>query len=319
MDEFALIDAFFKSMTHKREDVRLGIGDDAACLTPPAGQALVVSCDTLVAEVHFLSNWDPYDIAYKAVMVNVSDLAAMAAVPAWAMLALTLPQSPESSWLKAFSNGLQDGLNAFNMALIGGDTTRGPFSLTLTVHGFAPFDKVVSRAGARPGDSIWVSGTLGAAALAVERLKSPHQIPQDDQAILMNQLLRPRPRVDLTPFLQTYATSAIDLSDGLSADLNHICEASALGACLNLDAIPVHAVVNQYKQKEALDFALQGGDDYELCFTVASEQEAAWHRCMTDSGLQCFCIGVMEAEQGLRIKESDGRIRALRPQGYSHF
>ncbi len=317
MDEFFLINTYFKPLEHARDDVILGIGDDAACLDIPLGQQLVVSCDTLVSDIHFLNTWDPYDIAYRAVMVNVSDMAAMGATPSWLLLALTMP-SMDKSWLKRFSNGLHEALNQYNIALIGGDTTRGPLSMTLTIHGLVSKGKAIRRGGAKVGDIIYVSGVLGAAALAVWALTS-HEINEPDQLVVMKKLLHPNPRIDLVDELQAFATAAIDISDGLSADLNHICEASQVGACLTLDAIPVHPLLKKYKRQGALDFALSGGDDYELCFTVLAKDEPKWLARCAQLGLVVYPIGVIEEGCGLRAITSTGEFVPLRPHGYGHF
>ena len=314
MDEFALIGRFFQSIPHARGDVVFGIGDDAACLHVPVGQQLLVSSDTLVADVHFCQTWDPYDIACKAVMVNVSDIAAMGGSPCWLTLALTMPACDEQ-WLQRFSDGLRDSLHRFNMALIGGDTTRGPLSMTLTIHGLVDANKAVRRSGAKPGDKIYLSGEIGAAALAVSFLEAPNR-NEADWVVLLNKLQHPQPRVDLGPYLQAYATSAIDVSDGLSADLNHICAASHVGASLDLDAIPVHPLVKKYLGEKAIDFALRGGDDYELCFTVSPEHERVLLRDLAAANLSCYCIGEIEVGSGLRIKAD---ATALAAQGYQHF
>jgi thiamine-monophosphate kinase len=317
MNEFSLIDVFFKTLSLPRDDVVFGIGDDAACLQVPPGNQLLVSTDTLVADVHFLSEWDAYDIAWKAVMVNVSDIAAMAATPCWVSLALTLPEY-NHHWLTRFSEGLQAALQCFNISLIGGDTTRGPLSITLTIHGLVPNDKAVRRKGAKPGDKIWVSGDIGAAAQAVSFLKSA-TVDAADMSVLLDKLLHPKPRVDLSLILQRYATAAIDISDGLSADLNHICEASKVGACLSLSAIPIHPLVKKYQQDQAVNFALCGGDDYELCFTVPALYENQFINELKAGELVCFPIGVIEDTPGLRIVTDKGKSIAFMPSGYSHF
>lgn len=317
MNEFSLIDVFFKTPALSRDDVVYGIGDDAACLNVPPGQQLLVSTDTLVAEVHFLKSWDAYDIACKAVMVNVSDIAAMAAKPCWLSLALTLPEF-NKTWLARFSQGLHDSLKQFDIALIGGDTTRGPLSMTLTIHGLVPAGKGVRRCGARPGDKIYVSGQLGAAALAVAFLQRD-EIDKLDKQLLMQKLQHPRPRVDLADILQGHASAAIDISDGLSADLNHICVASGVGACLSFAAIPVHPLVEKYQTVNAVHFALIGGDDYELCFTVPAKKEDKLLTSLAEVGLSCYPIGLIEKNAGLRLAMEDGEIRNFVPRGYSHF
>lgn len=317
MDEFSLIDKFFKPLDLKRDDVLLGIGDDAACLHVPEGMNLLVSTDTLVANVHFLPEWEAYDIAYRSVMVSVSDLAAMAAQPCWATLALTLPQM-EPTWLESFARGLSDSLKQFNIALIGGDTTRGPLSITLTVFGQAPFSQEVRRSGAQPGDIILVSGNLGAAALAVKFLDA-QDIPSLDRAKLMHKLLHPQARIDLIKFLRLYASAAIDISDGLSADLNHICTASEVGACLNLEAIPIDPLVQHYYRDKSVDLALTGGDDYELCFTVPELKFDSLLSALKQAGVVCYPIGVIEKEPGLRVKTAENLYHEIVPKGYSHF
>lgn len=317
MNEFSLIDTFFKKEALARADVIFGIGDDAACLEVPSGHYLLVSTDTLVADVHFLSTWDPYIIAWKALMVNISDMAAMAARPAWVTLALTLP-TLDLNWLSRFSAGLHSALKQYNIALVGGDTTKGPLSITITIHGLAPMGKVIKRSGAKVGDSIWVSGELGAAAQAVKFLPSQEGIDSKDWSALLDKLYRPKPRVDLISLLQAYASSAIDLSDGLSGDLNHICEESQVGACLNLEKIPVHPLVKKYQKQHAIDLALQGGDDYELCFTIPKANYSSFLQALKKENLTCYEIGAIEDEKGLR-GFNHGQVKALPVHSYSHF
>ncbi|WP_035917913.1 thiamine-phosphate kinase [Legionella fairfieldensis] len=317
MNEFSLIDVFFKKTAHGRDDVIYGIGDDAACVRVATGQDLLISTDTLVAEVHFLSTWDPYDMACKAVMANVSDMAAMAAKPCWLTLSLTLPEFNQR-WLERFSQGLHDSLKQFNIALIGGDTTCGPLSITITIHGLTPAGRAIRRCGAKPGDKIYVSGMLGAAALAVSFLQRK-DIEDEDRQIAMRKLQRPSPRVDLADILQQYASAAIDISDGLSADLNHICTASHVGASLFSDSIPIHALVKKYQSSNAVNFVLGGGDDYELCFTVSAQKEEMLSRLMAQTGLICYPIGYIEEKKGLRLITEEGQVKKLIPRGYSHF
>lgn len=318
MNEFSIIDTYFKSLTPPRDDVILGVGDDAACLKVPSGFNLIVTCDTLVSDVHFHSDWKPYDIAYKAVMVNVSDIAAMAAIPCWASLALTMPDC-DPQWLDNFSHGLQDALTACHIQLIGGDITRGPLVITITLHGTVPEGLEIRRSGAHAGDQIFVSGELGAAALAVKLLGNEKVNPQV-KSQLMQVLKYPQPRVDYANCLRQYATAAIDISDGLSADLQHICRASRLGACLDLDKIPMHHLVSEfYDRNAAIDLALSGGDDYQLCFTVPKEKYSVFMETLHDMNLQAYCIGVMEEQSGLRVKSSNGKPVEYQAKGYSHF
>ncbi len=333
MDEFSLIEHFFQSIPNGRKDVIFGIGDDAACLQVPNGYQLLVSSDTLVADVHFCQSWDAYDIAFKAAMVNISDIAAMGGSPCWITLALTMPVLDEL-WLQRFSQGLKAALGQFDVALVGGDTTRGPLSMTLTIHGLVPENRAIRRSGAKPGDLVYVSGELGAAAFAVQLMDPAfalqHAVNLQDMAVLQDTLQHPRPRIDLAPVLQKHATSAIDISDGLSSDLHHICVASRVGAYLSLDSIPVHPLVKKYLEsgdsghgtglrRNALDFALNGGDDYEICFTVSPEHEPLLLKDLAAQGLRCFPVGVIDAGAGLWARAGTGELVPVNIQGYQHF
>ena len=313
MNEFSLINQYFHSISLGRDDVVFGIGDDAACMRVPPDMDLLVSTDTMVEGVHFLKEWDAYDIASRLLKVNISDMAAMAATPCWVSLALTLPALDES-WLQRFSLGLADTLRQYSISLIGGDTTRGPLTMTITIHGLAPKGKAVRRSGARVGDAIIVTGLLGAAALAVSLLDTPH-FDESSRCVLMKRLLHPTPRLDFCNVLRAHATAAIDISDGLSADLTHILNASQVGACLNLASIPVHPLIHEHRPDQALDFALSGGDDYELCFTVPP----ALLPLLEMTGLQYYQVGFIEVEPGLRAQTPQGDIVPLPAKGYAHF
>ncbi|MFA6302291.1 MAG: thiamine-phosphate kinase [Legionella sp.] len=317
MNEFSLIKQYFQSLPIKHKEVQFGIGDDAACLRLPAGMDLLVSTDTLVSGVHFLPDWDAYSIAYRALMVNISDIAAMGAQAFSITLALTLSQIDET-WLSAFAQGLGDALDQYSIDLIGGDTTHGPLALTITIMGMAPEGTSIRRSGAKEGDIIFVSGELGAAALALKFLDKA-DLPSAEKAELMQKLLRPKPRVDLIDHMRKYASSAIDISDGLSADLNHICSASELGACITKDALPVHPLVQKYLGEQAVDLALSGGDDYELCFTVPVLKLDAFMQELQRDGLLCYAVGQIEKQPGMRIKLADGSCEELVAKGYQHF
>lgn len=318
LNEFSLIDTYFTLLPNPRTDVLLGIGDDGACLRVPLAMDLVVSTDTLVSEVHFLPNWDAYDIALRALLVNISDMAAMAATPCWVTLALTLPVI-EPAWLERFSQGLKEGLLRYQMALVGGDTTRGALAMTITIHGLVPQGKALRRSTANAGDKIYVTGALGAAALAVACLAENQWPPEEAQGVLMQALLQPRPRTDWLVLLQTYASAAIDISDGLSSDLAHICRASGLGAWLSLETIPIHPLVSQWRPKQALDFALNGGDDYELCFTVPASIEKAFLVAASQAGLKSHCIGTLVQGEDVRAADAQGRVVSVPAKGYCHF
>lgn len=317
MNEFSLIDRFFKSIPIQNKDVLIGIGDDAACIDVPQGMNLLVSTDTLVSGVHFLPHWSAYDIASKALRVNLSDMAAMAAVPRWLTLALTLPEL-DTDWLDAYAKGLRDTLHQFNVDLIGGDTTRGPLSMTLTIMGLAPSGQSVMRSSAKAGDVILVSGPLGAAALAVKLIEK--LTPKDEGfSELMNALHHPNPRVDLMSFLRDYASAAIDISDGLAADLNHICSASQVGARLIEETIPIHPLLQHYWTQDTLNLALTGGDDYELCFTVPKARFDSCMSALKKANLICYPIGFIEESSGLTLTRTGGQTEAINPCGYLHF
>ncbi|OGV27522.1 MAG: thiamine-phosphate kinase [Legionellales bacterium RIFCSPHIGHO2_12_FULL_37_14] len=303
MDEFTLIKNYFQKNAISRAEVKFGIGDDCACIKAPPDKDLLISIDTLVRGVHFLPTIDPYAIAYKAVMVNISDCVAMAAEPFAVLLALTIEEVNEN-WLERFSRGLKDALAKYNIALIGGDLTRGPLSITITIQALAPSGKAVYRHGARAGDIIYVSGYLGLAAYAVKN-RALNELDKFTQA-----LHYPTPRVDLIAILRAYATSAIDISDGLLADLNHICTASKLGASIDLAAIP-----REKLNEDMLDFALNGGDDYEICFTIPKASQKSFLAMLAKAKLKCYAIGVMQQELGIFTKEA---VKLL-PQGYMHF
>jgi thiamine-monophosphate kinase len=317
MDEFSVIQNYFQSLTAPREDVVFGIGDDCACVEVPLGQQLLISTDTLIAGVHFPLATTPHAIGYKAAMVNMSDLAAMGGMPCWASLALTMPEV-NTTWLAQFAQGLKDALNPYQVALIGGDTTRGPLSVTLTLHGLIPEGKALRRKNAKPQDKIFVSDGLGGASLALRSLKEPLLKP-DHQKILLEKLNYPKAEVELGVLLRSYASSAIDISDGLAADLEHICLASGVGAMLLEEDIPLHPLLKTYLGEDALSLALQGGDDYALCFTIPPENLEAFQTQLTSLNKLCYCIGTIEKKPGLRLKTRDHTVKTCRLKGYTHF
>ena len=291
--EFSLIARYFDRVRSSRLDVELGIGDDCALLNIPEKQTLAISTDTLVAGNHFLPDIDPADLAYKALAVNLSDLAAMGADPAWLTLALTLPDVDEA-WLESFSDSLFDLLNYYDMQLIGGDTTRGPLSMTLGIHGFVPMGRALTRAGAKPGDWIYVTGTPGDSAAGLAILENRLQVAD--------------------------ANSAIDLSDGLISDLGHIVKASDCGARIDLALLPFSDALSRHVEPEqALRWALSGGEDYELCFTVPELNRGALDVALGHLGVPFTCIGQMTADiEGLCFIR-DGEPVTLDWKGYDHF
>lgn len=315
MAEFALIDLIQKRCAVVREDVRLGIGDDAALLAVPAGQLLATSTDTLVAGVHFLPEARAFDIGWKSLAVNLSDLAAMGAEPAWATLALTLP-SADAHWVGAFADGFAELARRHRVALVGGDTTQGPLSVTVTIHGFTPEGAALMRSGARDGDGVYVTGTLGDAAAGLRQTlakskSDPH---------LLGRLHRPTPRIAQGLLLRGRATSCIDVSDGLVGDLGHICDASGVGAELDADALPASAAVFCAFDADARrEFQLAGGDDYELCFTAPDEVASDLLRDLVDSGGGATHIGRIVAGQGVQVRDASGHPVNLPRCGWEHF
>jgi thiamine-monophosphate kinase len=319
MSEFDLIRTHFAALGAPRDDVVLGVGDDCALLAVPAGQQLAVSIDTLASGVHFLADCDPEAIGHKSLAVGLSDLAAMGAQPAWVTLAITLPpglprQSPH--WLPAFARGFGRLAQNHGVSLVGGDTTSGPLSITAQVHGFVPCGAGVRRAGARPGDLICVSGTLGDAGLALRELLAG-RVPAP---ALRARLERPTPRVALGLALRGLASAMIDCSDGLAADLGHILAASAVAGEIELAALPVAAAVAAALAATAdWGLPLAAGDDYELCFCLPAELRDR----LPGIGERCGCpitvIGRIEAGGGLVCRGPDGGRLALGRAGFDHF
>ena len=318
--EFALIDRYFADHPRHRPDVALGIGDDGALLVPPQDQQLAVTLDTLIADVHFFGNADPEGIGHKALAVNLSDLAAMGAVPAWATLALTLPKVDED-WLARFCRGLFTLADRHEVQLVGGDTTHGPTTvITIQAMGFVPPGLALRRDGAKPGHVLYVTGTPGDAGLALAAAYGQATVAPEPAAYVLNRLERPEPRLAQGLLLRGIASAAIDVSDGLAQDLGHILERSGVGARLDVDRLPLSpALIASLDRNAALRMALSGGDDYELCFTAPPDQAARLEKVTASWDCRCTRIGVIEAEPGLRLVRSDGSIFHLERLGYEHF
>ncbi len=318
--EFSLISRYFDRVRSSRLDVETGIGDDCALLTLPEKQTLAISTDTLVSGIHFLPDIDPADLARKALAVNLSDLAAMGADPAWLTLALTLP-SVDETWLETFSDSLFTQLNYYDMQLIGGDTTKGPLSMTLGIHGFVPEGKALKRSGAKPGDWIYVTGTPGDSAAGLAILQDRLQVNVPEAAdYLVKRHLNPTPRILTGQALRNLAHSAIDLSDGLISDLGHILKASECGARIDLEALPLSEAMKRHVEPDqALRWALSGGEDYELCFTVPELNRGALDVALGYFGMGYTCIGQISADiEGLHFQR-DGKPVTLDWKGYDHF
>jgi thiamine-monophosphate kinase len=299
-----------------RADVAAGIGDDAALLRPPAGQLLAVTSDLLVSGVHFLPDAEPRSLGHKALAVNLSDLAAMGAEPAWFLLNLVLPEA-DAQWLERFCGGMFDLARAYNVQLVGGDTSRGPLAIGIEAHGFVPETVALRRSSAKTGDRIYVTGTLGDAAVALRHRLGKQRLSQEDFAAVVERLDRPTPRVREGLSLRGLAHGAIDISDGLVADLGHILEQSRVGARIFLDKIPLSPVCRAHIKKFGWEAALAMGDDYELCFTVPPQNIGALEQLQFACGLHY--IGEIEAEPGLRIVDESGGPYRPTFTGHDHF
>ncbi|MFA6921567.1 MAG: thiamine-phosphate kinase [Gallionella sp.] len=314
MSEFDLIRRHF---TRPTPNALLGVGDDAALLQVSPGMVLAVSSDMLVCGTHFFADADPYMLGHKTLAVNLSDLAAMGAVPCWATLAIAMPEADEA-WLEKFSAGFFALASCFGVDLVGGDTTRGPLNLCVTIFGEVPADLALRRSGARVGDEIWVSGQLGDAALALAHLQGRVALSGDEFAACSPALHQPQPRVALGQALRGIACSAIDISDGLLADLGHILDASNAGAEIDFSLLPVSATLRRYlpAQKACV---LAGGDDYELCFTAAAARHADVLRISESTGLPLTRVGSIVAGRGCRVHDAAGNPINLQSSGYDHF
>jgi thiamine-monophosphate kinase len=320
INEFQLIEQFFRREQIERpaSGVVLGIGDDCALLQIPQGKQLAVSVDTLVADVHFPKNADAELIAERALRTNLSDLAAMGADPFWFTLALTLPSADEK-WLRGFSRGLFQCAREFNIALVGGDTTSGPLSITIQVMGTVDPQYVLRRDGASLGDFILVTHCLGDGATALAAIEKRHLFSSEDTDYLLERFYRPVPRLQESKMIRELATSAIDISDGLIADLGHICKASDLGAVIDVDALPLSTALLSINDKQkAYEWALSGGDDYELCFTVSPAQMSDIAQLIAQGQLVATVIGKMVAGDQVSC-EYAGQPYAINRKGYNHF
>lgn len=319
MNEFEIIRHYFAAQIQHRPDVITGIGDDAAIVSVPPGNELAVTTDTLVENVHFLAADPPYDIAYKALAVNLSDLAAMGASPAWVMLALTMPGA-NTDWIQDFCTGLFTLANRHRVQLIGGDMTHGPLSITIQAMGFVPAGKAVLRSQAKPGDLIYVTGTLGDAGLALARLQQKIQLDTSYQRMVMERLHRPEPRLATGGQLTGLASAAIDISDGLAADLGHILEQSGVGALINVDTIPLsEALQHSLPHEKAVAMALTAGDDYELCFTVPPHKRGELESRLAAVPCRYTRIGIVTEQAGLILRYQNGDEYHGSIEGYQHF
>src|SRR5512139_2894242 len=319
--EFDLIARHF---TRPAPGAVLGVGDDCALLAPTPGMQLAVSSDMLLEGRHFAPQDSPAGIGHKSLAVNLSDLAAMGATPRWATLAIALPAA-DDAWLTAFARGFFRMADQHGIELVGGDTTRGPLTLSITVIGEVPPGQALRRDGEKIGDDVWVSGIIGSAALALAYRQGRLFMEQVDAAKVLPALYLPTPRVALGIALRGVATSAIDISDGLLGDLGHILERSGvgagpIGARLEFAALPTLPAVQAYlHEKVARDCVLAGGDDYELCFTAPVDRRDAVAAAAQSAGVAVTRIGRITAEPGLVVVDADGRPLQFEKTGYDHF
>jgi len=316
--EFSLIDRIRQRTAQSRDDVRLGIGDDAALLAVPSGQELAVAIDTMVEGVHFPRDTPAADIGWKALAVNLSDLAAMGATPAWALLALTLPRADEAL-IDGFADGFAQLAQTYRLALVGGDTTRGALTISVAVHGFVPPGKALTRAGAQVGDAVLVTGTLGDAASGLQLLQQRRR--GDAQSnYLIERLNRPTPRVAAGLALRERASACIDVSDGLLADLGHICATSGVGAEIEAALLPrSSALLDLFDDVSSRGFALSGGDDYELCFTVPPQRVASVQADLARLGCGATRVGRIVEGEGVKVRDANGQWLESAHQGWDHF
>ncbi|WP_220732299.1 thiamine-phosphate kinase [Shewanella morhuae] len=318
MKEFQLIECYFSNRGPTRRDVKLGIGDDCALVQPAENKSIAISCDTLVENVHFFPDMPPAALGYKALAVNLSDLAAMGAEPAWMTLALTLPDVDET-WLGGFSEGLFEAANYYGIALIGGDTTRGPRAINITVHGQVPQGKALTRHGAKAGDWIYVTGTLGDSALGLDIIRGAQQAKAENKEFLINRHYRPTPRVLAGQALRSLASSAIDLSDGFISDISHILKAAEVGAIVDVNCIPLSlAMKDTVSEEHALGYALTGGEDYELLFTVPESQKGALETTLNHTGTKFVRVGQICAGSKLKL-QLNGEPFIPPYYGFEHF
>jgi len=325
LNEFELIKQYFTRQA-KHSSVVESIGDDCAILSIPENQHLVVSMDTLVVGRHFPEFATPYHIATRAMCTTVSDLAAMGATPLWFTLGLTLP-GIDKEWLAEFSRGLFDLADQFDMDLIGGDTTQGPLTITIQVHGAVAIDQVLRRDSANIGDRLFVSGCVGDGAAALAAIQ--HKIDPSPEAkkYLLSRFYRPLPQIELGKALAPFARAAIDISDGLLADAQHIADASEVGLVIDVDRLPIHDYLQQYDLDVVRTWALAGGDDYQLLFTVSDATLPDIAALAKEKGISIAEIGsVVAASEGVQCYAggvpyslSTGSLLSQQPKGYQHF
>ncbi|MBV9576712.1 MAG: thiamine-phosphate kinase [Gammaproteobacteria bacterium] len=319
MNEFEIINHFFTKDAHPRTDVIQGIGDDAAVVKVLPDHELVITTDTLIAGTHFPETTSAFDVGHKSLAVNLSDLAAMGATPAWVTLAISLPKE-DTAWLEQFCQGFFSLAKQYDVRLIGGDLTHGPLTMTITAMGLTPSHTAILRSQAKPGDLIYVTGTLGDAGLALAFLQKKMLLESMEAQAVLVRLNRPEPRVACGEQLRQIANAAIDISDGLIADLGHLLQQSHVGARVNVNRLPLSSILQRLPSLQAIELALTAGDDYELCFTVPPENCSKLEAALAPLGCAFTCIGEIIAQPGLTLHDNEGNTYyALATEGYQHF
>ena len=317
MDEFTIIHKYFTRQPVRREDVAVGIGDDAAVTIPLPGKNLVCTTDMLVQGVHFPETTEPYAVGYKSLAVNLSDLAAMGAQPAWLTLSLSLPHV-DPNWIEAFSTGFHELAEAHHCQLIGGDTVRGPMAVCVQAMGYVDPGQAICRSGATVGDDIYVSGYLGDACLGLKALNGEVSLTEGERKYAVHRLHYPSPRVALGQSIKRIAHAAIDLSDGLYKDLGHIALASKTAAHIDLDLVPVSETYSKHKSEIGWEPALCGGDDYELCFITPAGMDDQVEAIERQLKVPIKKIGTIGSGEGVKATH-DGIEFVPRQAGHDHF
>jgi thiamine-monophosphate kinase len=312
-------DVIARHFTRPAANAVLGVGDDCALVDVSNGMDLAVSVDTMVSGTHFFPDVDPETLGHKSLAVNLSDLAAMGARPGWATLSLALPQA-DADWLERFSLGFLELARAHDVDLIGGDTTRGPLAICVQIMGEVAAGKALRRSGARAGDDLWVSGTLGDAAIGLAHLHGDFELRAHDRDHALKRLDLPQPRVALGQALVGVATGAIDISDGLIADVGHVAEASGVRAVIEWESVPLSSAAESNRQHPVVRrSALAGGDDYELAFTAPSSARRVLGQLGAQLGVPLTRIGHVEAGEGVIVLDKGGNPLVLPETGFDHF
>ena len=310
--EFEIIERYFKK---KMKQTALGVGDDAAMIHVRNNYQLAISSDMLIENIHFLKNTNPSHLGWKSLAVNLSDIAAMGATPKWATLSISLPKI-NHAWLKKFSKGFFKCADKFGIDLIGGDTTKGPLSISITIMGESKKDEALLRSGAKINDDIWVTGQLGLASMGLANLQGQLKLPPRIKMKCIRALEIPTPKTFFGSYLSRYANSCIDISDGLIQDLRHILKASKVGASLLLNDIPCEKFIHTSKQYQ---FVLNGGDDYELLFTAAKKNRPFIKKIAKKTNTPVTMIGNITKKKALNILSEQGKSIKFNPKGFDHF